>query len=158
MKNNNNMAKNPDFHISPLSAFLTKTHISYRTAAKHHYRRNDTIQCYQFSCIVEFVERELNKNEIAKRHKSVELRMNTNVSTYCKKAKTGKMRPPGFAFFYVPYHVKLRMLPGHHGRSYYKAKIQQCDHGNALNRCAAPTQRGCFPFQYGVGHGGTPPV
>ena len=84
MENNNNMANNSDFHICPLSVFLTKTHISYRTAAKHHYRRNDTIQFDQFSCIVEFVERELNKNEIAKYHKSAELRINTKVSPHFK--------------------------------------------------------------------------
>ena len=84
MENNNNIAKNPYFHICPLTAFLTKTYISYRAAAKYHYQPNDTAQCYQSIRIVEFVERELNKNEISKYHKSAELRINTKVSPHFK--------------------------------------------------------------------------
>ena len=82
----------------PAVGVSDKTHISYRAAAKRNYRLNDTVQCYQSIRIVEFVERELNKNEIAKYHKSAEFRINTKVSPYCNKVKTGKICPPGFVF------------------------------------------------------------
>ena len=96
MENNNNMA--PPLPYLPAVGVSDKTHISYHAAAKCDYRLNDTVQCYQSIRIVEFVERELNKNEIAKYHKSAELRINTKVSPYCNKVKTGKICPPGFVF------------------------------------------------------------
>lgn len=82
----------------PAVGVSDKAHISYRVAVKRNYRPNDTAQCYQSIRIVEFVEQELNKNEIAKYHKSAELRINTKVSPHCNKVKTGKICPPGFVF------------------------------------------------------------
>ena len=90
----------PKFHLPHLPAVgvSDKTHISYPVTTKRHYRRNNTLQCYQSIRIVEFVEQELNENEISKYFKSAITRINTDVLPYFKKSKNRKILSPGFVF------------------------------------------------------------